>query len=556
MPSAAVEEPLKRRIAVFVLAALLLPLSLLFAPRLSATSSESANGILPRSAIERTIQTGLGYLRDGWVDPVHMRLYLLHDEGEHQTTVIDLTTQTVVGTGVLPYPPGLGTLSPDGRRLYAVPNNLFEFDELMVVDTATLTQIASLPLDADLPRADFTGIHAGPGNRLYLSQHHGVESGVYILDATTGATLLHFKEEAWLGATAVSGQNLIIIEFMPEQDVWMMRRYDISSVQPVLQKEVTLAANLYPDALQIAPDQSALAMTCLHCHTIELYDLETLEHVRTLRDEEGRQFRDAQFSLDSRHIFGQMWEDDLVALELDVATGEATQQIVISTNYGAMLLRPLPDGKLAVVNYEEVEFHRLMTDMLVMPLLFNNFCGGPVRDDFSDPNSGWPRGDDGVVAVGYVDGQYSILHRQADHWIAVTRDERWVNSEQVRVTARLASGNGLVGMIFGLNDDWSEFYTMEVAPHYRAYLVRHFTAAEGWETLAIYQSVDGIHTGSEPNVLRIERQWAGSDQEEVRLIVNNRTMTLPEPLPDTAFNGRVGLTGASFEANTDIRHSL
>jgi uncharacterized repeat protein (TIGR01451 family) len=97
-----------------------------------------------------------------------------------------------------------------------------------------------------------------------------------------------------------------------------------------------------------------------------------------------------------------------------------------------------------------------------LPLVFNNYCSGPYVDDFSNPSSGWPIADTTYWSYGYVNGEYRF-HAKTAAWGAVTRGD--MGRPTVEVDARQVSTiNGSYGIVFYINQDWSQFSTFEIRP--------------------------------------------------------------------------------------------
>lgn len=179
-----------------------------------------------------------------------------------------------------------------------------------------------------------------------------------------------------------------------------------------------------------------------------------------------------------------------------------------------------------------------------MPLIMVNYCAAPFVDDFSNPNSGWPVLDNGSTIYRYLAGEYNIFHRDANRWTAVTRGDYWLNATGASVSGRIAENTGVWGMIFGLNDDWTDFYTFELTPHNQTWYLFHYTSTGGWYLIG---SGTGsvIHSGQAIN--KIELKANGNN---INFRVNDNfitTLYLYWP-----FSGRIGLTGGSFAGNTSI----
>lgn len=84
------------------------------------------------------------------------------------------------------------------------------------------------------------------------------------------------------------------------------------------------------------------------------------------------------------------------------------------------------------------------------------------QDDFSDSGSGWPITDDSNTSTAYVAGEYQLQNKSSYWWMGSTAPGSYSQYE-VAVDARRASNaKGDVGLIFGLDDNWSSFYVLAV----------------------------------------------------------------------------------------------
>lgn len=177
-----------------------------------------------------------------------------------------------------------------------------------------------------------------------------------------------------------------------------------------------------------------------------------------------------------------------------------------------------------------------------LPATLNTYCFAPFIDDFSNPLSGWPNVDTGNIVYGYINGQYQIFHRLAYRWGGVTAGSYWSNGELAQVRGRIVQNSGSWGLIFGLNENWTDFYSFEIFPSSQEYYLFHYTSSTGW---SIERS--GFSTGistSGFNTMAIHADPSSG----IQLQINNYPYAYYPEVP-----GRVGLSGSSLAANTDIR---
>ena len=98
-----------------------------------------------------------------------------------------------------------------------------------------------------------------------------------------------------------------------------------------------------------------------------------------------------------------------------------------------------------------------------LPLIYRNYCSGPLIDDFSTPASGWPIAETTYWSYGYIGGEYRFYAKQSAFG-AVSRGDK-TGRFIVEVDARQVSAvNGSFGLVFQVNDDWSDLYTFEIYP--------------------------------------------------------------------------------------------
>jgi hypothetical protein len=163
-------------------------------------------------------------------------------------------------------------------------------------------------------------------------------------------------------------------------------------------------------------------------------------------------------------------------------------------------------------------------------------CQPYYADDFDDPSSGWPFYDDGDVRVAYTNGQYQV-------WLKKPWLERLVTPGTkaadfaAAVSARLVSGTyGGYGIVFGINEDWSELYQVHIeAGHYSIWRRNGGT----WTALKYWTPSDYVNAGSDWNRLKLVR-----DGVDITVYINDQHLTT---VTDSSFTGlrRIGLVAYS-----------
>lgn len=191
-----------------------------------------------------------------------------------------------------------------------------------------------------------------------------------------------------------------------------------------------------------------------------------------------------------------------------------------------------------IIQYEEA------SNQLWLPVAMNDHCFAPVVDSFDSASSGWPVGDTGSAIFRYLNGEYNIFHRNENRWTAVSRGDIWDEAKELTINGRVANERAVWGLVYGLNEDWSDFYTLEILPHRKEWYHLHFNARTGWELITMAKS-SAINELQATNQLSIVEE--GTYQSFFKI---NGTKIIQIYPPA----GRVGITGGSFATNTDIRY--
>jgi hypothetical protein len=247
----------------------------------------------------------------------------------------------------------------------------------------------------------------------------------------------------------------------------------------------------------------------------------------------------------------------LMMLEFDLAPLAPIRAAKINPYYAYFPrgMVALPGGDMVQVYNDRIALLSPNDYVAAVPTMFKAECDpGEVVDRFNDPSSGWPIFDNTMMAVGYIDNTYSILHRQPDRLTAVTRGDFWANSELVEVSGWRHSGKGSYGIIFGWADDSSEFYILEIVPDSKpenreAYLL-HYTKVSGWELLQGFELPTVIRPGEQRNTMRLSPYSDEFGNVSVGIYINGYRLQTGLPY----FVGRVGLIGSSSpESASELR---
>lgn len=169
-----------------------------------------------------------------------------------------------------------------------------------------------------------------------------------------------------------------------------------------------------------------------------------------------------------------------------------------------------------------------------------------LADDFGDPTSGWPAGQDASGAFGYLGGAYRIAHLQRSVW-------RWATLPNGPSLSDLAveadvqmpgTAQGWVALVFGLNAAGSDFHIFEIDRAGQYSLYRR--AAGQWQTLVPPTSSDQLAVADATNHLLLVR-----DAGLTTLYANGQFVSMVTDIAAPA--GRVGVYASNGDAGFEGR---
>ncbi len=247
-----------------------------------------------------------------------------------------------------------------------------------------------------------------------------------------------------------------------------------------------------------------------------------------------------------------------------VSLTDGAGQIVFTDSNGDYEFIDLPTGIYSITpSYEQYIFSPVFRQVSVppkankqdfiqvkpsiyLPIIIRKACQPLYLDDFSDPNSGWPNFEDENRRYEYIAGEYEILVKNADSWAGASPDFQ-ASEYFVGVDVRSTSGViGSHGIVFGLTEDWSGFYTFEIDPE-GYYTIWKYSDNGGWKNLIVEFS-PLINKSTEVNRLKVKR--AGTS---IEVYANGNLLT---SLTDKTYTGMgyVGLIVSSFnQVNVEAR---
>lgn len=182
-----------------------------------------------------------------------------------------------------------------------------------------------------------------------------------------------------------------------------------------------------------------------------------------------------------------------------------------------------------------------------LPVVFRNLCTIILySDDFNNPGSGWPVGDDGNSLLGYENGEYRILVRATQYGAGAYPGFQAVNYSVTVDLRNLNAVYGSYGIAFGIASDWSTFYSLEIYPA-GAYGIYRYDPSDIVTLSEAYS--DSIFLGSTPNRIKVERN-GGS----IKAYANGHLLA---SVTDDTYTGAraLGLVAFSYDQpNLDIRY--
>ncbi len=153
-------------------------------------------------------------------------------------------------------------------------------------------------------------------------------------------------------------------------------------------------------------------------------------------------------------------------------TGPITVSQGVTITFGARISFSVPvDSSItntALIQVGDVTTTRSAVTKVIPHKLFLPCLAKPClplySDDFSNSSSGWPVGDYTNYRFDYLNGEYRILIRPSQYGAAARPG---FQASDYTVSVALRNPNnvmGSYGIAFGIAQDWSTFYTLEIYP--------------------------------------------------------------------------------------------
>ncbi len=186
---------------------------------------------------------------------------------------------------------------------------------------------------------------------------------------------------------------------------------------------------------------------------------------------------------------------------------------------------------------------------IYLPVLCRNYCPN-FFDDFGNPNSGWPVGEDDYVRSEYLNGEYRVLSKKSGYLYlfraptcerqnySVETDVRWVGTP-----------GSSYGLIFGVTSDFSQYYLFDMNTDLQRYRLYRRSSSGFTQIVPPTWAPVAIHAGTASNHVKVTR-----NSSQITLEVNG---TVLGTWSDYAFIGMssVGLVSSPYSdiATSDAR---
>jgi regulation of enolase protein 1 (concanavalin A-like superfamily) len=187
-----------------------------------------------------------------------------------------------------------------------------------------------------------------------------------------------------------------------------------------------------------------------------------------------------------------------------------------------------------------------LSNRIYLPIVLKGSgpCPAYYTDNFSNANSGWPADDNSNRRYAYTDGQYQIWVKQYSQGWFATPGAKATDFTAV-VSARRTSGTlGQYGILFGINEDWSQYYQFGIDGAY--YSIWRYDGS--WTALKDWTQSNYIATGTAWNRLKVIRNGSS-----IAVYANSQLLTT---VTDSNLTGlrRIGLVAYSPDnASLDAR---
>jgi hypothetical protein len=233
----------------------------------------------------------------------------------------------------------------------------------------------------------------------------------------------------------------------------------------------------------------------------------------------------------------QKWEDGyLLAAEKEI--------------YGTPIkIFPVSEGLLYITLFHGKPWFTIMDCQMIqvyqtpypvfLPLVKKDFCPD-IFDDFSNPATGWPVGEDNDVLTEYLEGEYRVLTKNDAYFYMFRSPGCEHQYFQLEVDARWVGEPGFAyGLVYGINEDWSQYNLFIINTDYREF--GYYVYINDYLNEYSYQSTPAIYPSTLPNHLKVTRRF------ENLILEINGTIVLDTNDPDNIGPRSVGLVVIPYD---------
>lgn len=183
------------------------------------------------------------------------------------------------------------------------------------------------------------------------------------------------------------------------------------------------------------------------------------------------------------------------------------------TNEGILVITS-SDGKPLFSIWDTDLNNVYSTPTIHLPVVAHNYCAD-LYDNFSNPVSGWPIGEDSLVRTEYLNGEYRILTKEAGylylfkaptcnrHTYTVETDVRWNGTPA-----------NSYGLIFGVSGNFDHYFIFDINTDTQQYRLLRRTPG-GLESIINPRTNSVINGGSATNHLKVTLK-----EDEILLEIN------------------------------------
>ena len=231
-------------------------------------------------------------------------------------------------------------------------------------------------------------------------------------------------------------------------------------------------------------------------------------------------------------------------------TGSISAGNSVDVNFGTTVLQSIDLGttitNTAVFStptntYLRNEVLEIVPYQILLPCVAKP-CSPIYFDNFSNPSSGWPIAEDQVAKLGYIDGEYQILVKEA-YWLVFAAKDFTETEFRVEVdTWPETKLSGATGLIYGMTDN--EFYSFEISNGYYS-VIRYFNDGS-WYIVFDWTYSNAIHTGHAINHLKVVQNQLGTFLYANDTLLNSYNVT-------NNMGTRLGMISEAFSNDFDGR---